>query len=399
MQPLPAWQLSRRRDPAALGADELGPAGAEVYACQHLGQCVRNVHRARTGGRQGLAGDPAKSKHRDRRLAGHRRVRLATGLDHFSGSGYRNVVLEGLDGIDWNRLTHAYGSAEDVPQMIRSLLSDDATERENALFDAWGNIWHQGTVYEATSVAVPFLLEVVKEARSDRPGLLELLHAIANGGSYLDAHQHLSSRLRSAPDFEERLKRELGWVRASRTAVSAGRATYERLLGDPDREVRTVAARLLSLADYSSCANAALWMRLDKETDPVVKAAIVRAGLELDAEPWREAAAEALEASDIERFAAALGLLSVFSDAPAETWRPVLDVLQFNELEEECTLLLGSSADTLWFVGKALRNQTQPRKMELAAEIRRRQAEDGLASRLADDLLSALALGESAQGS
>jgi hypothetical protein len=38
-------------------------------------------------------------------------------------------VLEGLDDIDWAALKHAYGTAEDVPELIRNLGSGDVPTR------------------------------------------------------------------------------------------------------------------------------------------------------------------------------------------------------------------------------------------------------------------------------
>ena len=35
-------------------------------------------------------------------------------------------MLEGLDTIDWSSLTHAHGAAMNVPELLRSLLSEDA---------------------------------------------------------------------------------------------------------------------------------------------------------------------------------------------------------------------------------------------------------------------------------
>ena len=57
-------------------------------------------------------------------------------------------MLEGLDLVPWAKLKHAYGEA---PGILRALAAGDA-EGLDALF---GNIWHQGTVYPATSHAVP----------------------------------------------------------------------------------------------------------------------------------------------------------------------------------------------------------------------------------------------------
>lgn len=52
-------------------------------------------------------------------------------------------MLEGLDKVDWESLTHAYGEATDVPPLLRSLSSADPMEREQAVSDLFGNIWHQ----------------------------------------------------------------------------------------------------------------------------------------------------------------------------------------------------------------------------------------------------------------
>jgi hypothetical protein len=65
-------------------------------------------------------------------------------------------MLEGLNEINWSQLHHAYGEASDVPVLIRKLLSKDENERNEALDHLFGNIWHQGTIWEASSYAVPF---------------------------------------------------------------------------------------------------------------------------------------------------------------------------------------------------------------------------------------------------
>ncbi|MDW5326577.1 hypothetical protein [Plantactinospora sp. KLBMP9567] len=91
-------------------------------------------------------------------------------------------MLERLDDIDWERLGHAYGSAEDVPEQIRALRSPDAAIREKARWQLYGNIFHQGSRYEATAYAVPFLLELLADpATAEREELVGLLAAIAVG--------------------------------------------------------------------------------------------------------------------------------------------------------------------------------------------------------------------------
>ncbi|MGW0567521.1 HEAT repeat domain-containing protein [Streptomyces tauricus] len=70
------------------------------------------------------------------------------------------TLLAGLDGVDWAGLSHAYGSAEDVPGQIRALYGDDEAAREKAFDGLFNNIFHQGSRYQASPVAVPFLARI-----------------------------------------------------------------------------------------------------------------------------------------------------------------------------------------------------------------------------------------------
>lgn len=65
-------------------------------------------------------------------------------------------IFVDLDAQPWAEWEHAYGSADDVPDQLRALASDDAEEAEEALYELYGNIVHQGSVYEATAHAVPY---------------------------------------------------------------------------------------------------------------------------------------------------------------------------------------------------------------------------------------------------
>src|SRR2546423_15439556 len=83
-------------------------------------------------------------------------------------------MLEGLQQIDWGKLKHAYGAAKDVPGLIRALASPKKRMRDKALYELYGNIFHQGTRYPATAHAVPFLFELLRE-----PGVQEKHEIIA----------------------------------------------------------------------------------------------------------------------------------------------------------------------------------------------------------------------------
>ncbi|MFD6443799.1 HEAT repeat domain-containing protein [Promicromonospora sp. NPDC060204] len=67
------------------------------------------------------------------------------------------AVLAAVEAFDWTTVSHAYGEATDLPEMLRALALDDDTGTDNAAGDLWGSICHQGTVYSASAAVVPFL--------------------------------------------------------------------------------------------------------------------------------------------------------------------------------------------------------------------------------------------------
>jgi hypothetical protein len=90
------------------------------------------------------------------------------------------VDLDGLDVIDWERLSHAYGPARDVPLDLQRLASSDADVRASALWQLYGSIIHQGTLYSATAAAVPFLLRLASHPSiPNRNEIRDLLTSIA----------------------------------------------------------------------------------------------------------------------------------------------------------------------------------------------------------------------------
>lgn len=97
-------------------------------------------------------------------------------------------MIGGLDAVDWDSLTHAYGPAEDVPQLLRELRSHDAEVVDGAIHELFSNIFHQGTRYQASAYAVPFLLELAADpAVARRHQIVHLLAGLAIGysGEYL----------------------------------------------------------------------------------------------------------------------------------------------------------------------------------------------------------------------
>ena len=76
-----------------------------------------------------------------------------------------------LDSPRWSELAHAYGNAEDIPELIRQLegLPPSDGERE-PWFSLWSALAHQGTVYSASFAAVPHVVDALAIAPMDADG-------------------------------------------------------------------------------------------------------------------------------------------------------------------------------------------------------------------------------------
>ena len=92
------------------------------------------------------------------------------------------ALLEKVNEVNWESLKHAYGSAKDIPNDLWNLASPDEKIRGKALYNLYGNIFHQGTRYEATPYAIPFLYELIQaEAIKDKHKIVALLINLALG--------------------------------------------------------------------------------------------------------------------------------------------------------------------------------------------------------------------------
>lgn len=205
-----------------------------------------------------------------------------------------SAALEGLDDIDWDALSHAYGSAADVPELLRALAdparADDAMGRLDAA------LFHQGgVIYPAALAAIPFLVRLLDQP-AQRFSLTELLTLFATEITIL-------------PDSS-------GADRC-RAILRDASARLLTLLDEPDPIVRAAAVHLavalpIDRADIAR----ALRQRYARETD-----ASVRVGLVLSI--GEAATAEDLEwlnrlATDIDeplRFAAAAATPAIDRDA------------------------------------------------------------------------------------
>jgi hypothetical protein len=77
---------------------------------------------------------------------------------------------------DWVQLTHAYGSAQDIPGLLERAVPDPNSP---VWTDLWSRLCHQGTVYAASFAAVPALSQMARQwSAADRVMPLALAGAI-----------------------------------------------------------------------------------------------------------------------------------------------------------------------------------------------------------------------------
>ncbi|MFI1394985.1 PBS lyase [Streptomyces sp. NPDC020681] len=178
-------------------------------------------------------------------------------------------MFGGIDEVDWASLEHAYGPADDVPDMLFGLASSDPAERETALDGMYGAVHHQGDVYDSTLACIPFLLELVADPSvQDRGGIVELLTSI--GGIDLDGDDELD------PEDEE-FEYAANYAMAA-SAVTAGADVFLALLDAEDRGVRlAVPLALATLHGEPELVLELLRERLGAEQDAEVRFACVEA--------------------------------------------------------------------------------------------------------------------------
>ncbi len=98
------------------------------------------------------------------------------------GAEAASPLLARIAAVPWGTLQHAYGRATDVPGQLNALVIGDDAARDEAWWNLWGNIHHQGTVYEATLPATPVLLGIAGwREHPDRVQALSMLRELAAG--------------------------------------------------------------------------------------------------------------------------------------------------------------------------------------------------------------------------
>ncbi|MFJ3646423.1 HEAT repeat domain-containing protein [Streptomyces murinus] len=237
------------------------------------------------------------------------------------------VPLDGLDAVPWADLAHAYGSAADVPAILRALARPGpGPEREGRLDELDSAIYHQGgAVYAAGAAALPFLLELAAAPGLPlRAAIVELLGQFAA----------LPNDMREPWSSDEH-------ARSCRAAFTAGHDLLVALLDDTDPAVRAAVADLLwEYARWSPRAQDAARALADRdavEPDLALRVSLRLAGARAaagarasgspSAAPLTAAVRRLVEAVGRDADALTLARLAAARrlDPAAATWRDLLD--------------------------------------------------------------------------
>ncbi|MFI0203779.1 MULTISPECIES: hypothetical protein [Streptomyces] len=182
-------------------------------------------------------------------------------------------LLDSLDARPWSSLSHAYGSAEDIPDLLRALTGADVDAADKALSELYESGLHQGTVYAASAETVPFLA-----------GIAAAGHRTADVLALLGGMAESEDEYGVAP----------GAVRA---AVADRLPLLLPLLASPEPEVRRTAAWAVSHTRATAIALPALRARWDEEPERSARAEVLAGIVRLDPQGGAAAAAAALDPS------------------------------------------------------------------------------------------------------
>jgi hypothetical protein len=169
-------------------------------------------------------------------------------------------MLEGLDRVNWSRLTDAYGPASNTPDHINRLGSSRPKERKEAREALYATIFHQGTRYPSTAPAVPFLFALLDDpATPEKDEIIRLLVHLAVGyperflplgidpaAEFKDADALAPEE--AGPEHYDDYSPEVvaRWARNAYNAVRRRVGRFRDLARDPDAKTRKAAVFALA---------------------------------------------------------------------------------------------------------------------------------------------------------
>ncbi|WP_328890374.1 hypothetical protein [Streptomyces sp. NBC_00316] len=205
-------------------------------------------------------------------------------------------ALDDLDARPWSVISHAYGSAEDLPDVLRALAGTDPSAADEAVTELYGSVLHQGTVYAASAEVVPFLARIAASGHRTAD-VLELLggmaqsedeHGVTPGTVRAAVAEQLPLLLPMLDAVEPGVRRRAAWAVAHTRAVDSVlpplRACWDRESAAPVRaELLTGISRLDPALGAALAATV-----LDMSHPAELRMAAVFTALDADS-PWTDA--------------------------------------------------------------------------------------------------------------
>jgi hypothetical protein len=163
-------------------------------------------------------------------------------------SGSDADLWASLDAVEWADLACACGSAADVPGLLRAIV--DADKAPKAISGLWELLATHGHVFDATAIAIPFLVELLAkdQARPVRVELLKLVGRIGSAGPYDDSYWNWwLPEDQEDPEWKAELERQRRASEACRHQAVKALMHVIACTDDIDPEVRSAALATMSI--------------------------------------------------------------------------------------------------------------------------------------------------------
>lgn len=191
-------------------------------------------------------------------------------------------ILKTLNEVDWSKLSHAYGPATNIPDVLRTFAFGSNEEQQAKLQEEWwGQIIHQGTYSSAAVAVVPFLVEIALAPSTVlRHEIIGEIHGIAEG--YVFSHCRRKPRTLLHPFLAKRTPHfdDQAFVLDSYQAIVAAfpRLRESFVSNTSDEDARIALAFLLAtfVTKWQDSLQVLLDV-LDEESRPDVRTAIMLA--------------------------------------------------------------------------------------------------------------------------
>lgn len=158
-----------------------------------------------------------------------------------------------LDSPDWAGLEHAYGSAADIPDLLRQLEASpqlSGASEDEPWYSLWSSLCHQGDVYSVSYAAVPHIVRIAVGNREpiafdffSLPACVEIARATGRGPeippalerAYREALSdlHRAAMVHASDPWDEAMAQSV----ASALAAAKGQHTLAEAISNLDEDI------------------------------------------------------------------------------------------------------------------------------------------------------------------